>query len=372
MKQQQACKFNKYFYRELFPNRYLELCRAIAINHDNSIMVAACESNIKVFQIILPLISSSEAYPTIRITASIRLIQLLKDKHSDFVSTLNFFKKSTSMINSFISGSDDNTIIIWSPINTSQFIIPTQWIAQFKLREHTNCISCLILLTPTEDLIISGSYDKTIKFWTKSQTQQSLIWTCSQTINEHSSTVFGLSINQEGTKLLSCASDFLILIIEGSTQSQWNIKQKIQVDQWGYRISFINNHIFTFQPIETAFQLQGSSHIHIYVYNSQKNLYLKQKTILVQGGNQACRPYFPQVYSTQANLLLTKNGCFVNLIKFIFSKINSDFQCYLEQAIDYGTMNLYGTMSDDGEFLITWDQKQNNIQILVQGEDKEI
>ncbi|CAD8142267.1 unnamed protein product [Paramecium pentaurelia] len=371
MKQNQVCRFNKYFYRELYPNRYLELCRAIAINHDNTLIIAAAESNIKVIQIILPLLSQSEAYPATRTTQSIRQIEILKGKHSDFVSSLMFFKKTPSMRNSFISGSDDNTIIIWSPLNSFEFTIPSKWEVQCILKEHTNSITCLVLLTSSEDLIISGSQDKKIKFWSLTSTQPSLPWKCLQTIEEHTSTIFGLSINQEGTRLLSCASDFQILVMEGSNKTQWNIRQRISVDQWGYRLCFINNHVFTFQPIETAPQLQGSAHIHIYIYNTQKEQYLKSKTVLVQGGGQPCRPYFPQLYLNSINLLLSKNGHYLNFIRIKFSSSKSDLECNLEQAINFGTMNTYGTISDNGEFLVTWDQKQNNIQILVQGGQQE-
>ncbi|CAD8184276.1 unnamed protein product [Paramecium pentaurelia] len=104
----------------------------------------------------------------------------------------------------------------------------------------------------------------------------------------------------------NCTSDSQILVMEGSNKTQWNIRQRISVDQWRYRLFFINNHVFTFQPIEAALQLQGSAHIHIFIYNTQKEQYLKSKTLLIQGGGQHCRPQIPQLYLDSINLLLSK------------------------------------------------------------------
>ncbi|CAD8091671.1 unnamed protein product [Paramecium primaurelia] len=167
--------------------------------------------------------------------------------------------------NHFISGSD-KSIIIWS-MNQSN-----QWIFQQKLNGHNNEISCLVL-NNNEDLIISGSYDHTIEFWNK-QYQ----WLCQQTIKDHNNMVCGLSLNQQLNKVISCGQDEQILIIEQSQQdSKWIIIQKIKVEQHGYRICFINDNLFTFQPY-------GIEQMHVYEMNNTNKQYLKTKGILVKGG----------------------------------------------------------------------------------------
>ncbi|CAD8089852.1 unnamed protein product [Paramecium primaurelia] len=257
------------------------------------------------------------------------------------------------MRNSFNSGLDGNTMIIWSPLNSFEFTIPTNQKDQCILKEHTNFILCLHILTPSEtsflvDLMIGRQNFGLFH-------QQSFLY--------HGN-VHRLLKNRE-LKFLDYQ------LIKKSFLNISDGRQRISVDLWRYRLCFINNHVFTFQPIETAPQLQGSAHIHIYIYNTQKEQYLKSKTVLVQGGGQPCRPYFPQLYINSINLLLSKNGHYLNFIRFKFSSSKSDLECNLEQAINFGTMNTYGTISDNGEFLVTWDQKQNNIQILVQGGQQE-
>ncbi|CAK87555.1 unnamed protein product, partial (macronuclear) [Paramecium tetraurelia] len=187
----QQLTLNQFQY-QLLPNsiKQQQFCCAIATNKDCSIVVAGCDNTIKVFEF------KSEV-----------LIQTqLLSEHTKGVLTLNFMKKS----NQFISGSDDKLIIIWI-MNPSN-----QWVCQYKLIGHNSNIYCLVL-NNNEDLIISGSYDKTIKFWiTKNE------WLCQQTITDHNGCVYGLSLNQEQNKLLSCGDDKQILIIEQSQQdSQW-------------------------------------------------------------------------------------------------------------------------------------------------------
>ncbi|CAD8105551.1 unnamed protein product [Paramecium primaurelia] len=59
--------------------------------------------------------------------------------------------------------------------------------------------------------------------------------------------IYGLSINKEENTLISCGQDNQILIMQGSRQMEWQIKQKIKLDGEGYRIVFITNELFGFQ-----------------------------------------------------------------------------------------------------------------------------
>ncbi|CAD8202383.1 unnamed protein product [Paramecium pentaurelia] len=115
-------------------------CYAIAIRKDNSIVLAGFGKDIKVFRHEKGLLNQ---------------IQLLSE-HKNDVLTLNFMKKT----NNFASGSFDNLIIIWQ--ETEYY----KWDCLQKLNGHSSRIFCL-LLNNIDDLIISGSYDKTIKFWKK-------------------------------------------------------------------------------------------------------------------------------------------------------------------------------------------------------------
>ncbi|CAD8105171.1 unnamed protein product [Paramecium sonneborni] len=317
---QQQQQLKPFTYNQTKVIKQKEWCRAIAINKDNSILVVACVKQIKVFDF------KEE---------QLKQTQLLNE-HSDDVRTLNFMKKS----NQFISGSDDKSIIIWCMNENNQ------WICKLKLNGHTHYVYCLIL-NNNEDIIISGSGDQTIKFWIKQNE-----WVCSQTITDHTNDIYGLSINDQQNKVISCGCDNLILVIEQSSHNQkWNVIQKITVEQYGIRICFINDEVFTFQP-------KCKEQMQIYQMNSTNKQFLKTKDIMVKSEYSDDNYQFPSQYIKQKCLIICKNGQNLNLIR---KKQNGDLA--LEQSIEFGTHIVYGQMSDDGEYLITWNNKQKKIQI---------
>ncbi|CAD8149863.1 unnamed protein product [Paramecium pentaurelia] len=294
-------------------------CLAIAIDKDCSTLMAGCHSLIKVFEFK---------------QGMIKFIQTL-NQHKDWVSTLNFMQKSKQ----FISGSFDNSIIIWKQN------LNNQWSYQQILNGHNHTISCLIINT-NEDLIISGSDDCTLKFWINKNE-----WLCQQTINDHSKEVYGLSLNSQQNRVVSCGYDQYILIIEQSEQNkEWKVIQKITIDNYGYRVCFIDNNMFTFTP-------NSKEQIYVYEMNNKNKQFTKTRDISIKSGidnNQR----FPQQYINKKSILVSKNGEYVNLIS---KKQNGEF--LTEQSIHFGIHCLYGTMSNDGEYLITWDNKSKQIQI---------
>ncbi|CAD8125618.1 unnamed protein product [Paramecium sonneborni] len=298
-----------------------DLCYAFDFNNDQSIVLAGCANNIQIFQ---------------HYQGQLNQIQLLKE-HKDRVLTLNFMKKT----NNFVSGSRDNSIIIW------QVIRYQQWNSQQILNGHSDWIFCL-LLNNTDDLIISGSRDKTIKF----QMKQNNKWLCSQTITDHTDWVYSLSLNEQQNKLISCSQDKQILIIEQSNlNKQWSVKQKIQVDEFGIRLCFINDNEFTFQPYT-------QEQMHIYELDTINKQYRKTKQIAVQCGSIDCDCLFPQQYLKSKCLLINKNGKNINIIQ---KKQNGDF--IVLQSIQFDSYYIYGELSGDGEYLITWDGNSKTIQI---------
>ncbi|CAD8119812.1 unnamed protein product [Paramecium sonneborni] len=298
----------------------VDRCDAIAFNKDQSIVLAGCGKDIKIFE---------------HQQGKLNQIQLLSE-HKKNISTLNFMK----MNNNFISGSRDNQIIIW------QVIGHNKWNCQQILNGHTSWIFCL-LLNNTDDLIITGSFDKTIKFWIK-QDQ----WLCQQTITDHTSSVYSLSLNEQQNKLISCSFDSYILVIEqNKMDKQWSVSQKIKVDQFGYRLCFINDNQFAFQP-------KCKEQLHVYELDPNNKQYRKTKEISVKCGSSNCDCFFPQQYLKSKCMLVNKNGKNLNIIQM---KQNGDF--VVQQSLEFGNQNLYGQLSDDGEYLITWDDKSKEIQI---------
>ncbi|CAD8108060.1 unnamed protein product [Paramecium primaurelia] len=294
-----------------------EHCYAIAINKDCSMLVAGSQNQIKYFEFKQGVLKQVE----------------ILSEHENNVSTLNFMNKSDQ----FISGSDDKSIIIWTRNHKNS------WICQQKLKEHTSSIRCLVL-NNNEDLIVSGGLDKMIRFWQKQDE-----WLCYQTITDHTERVLGLSLSEQQNRVISCGYDNLILVIELSEQNkQWMVIQKITVES-GYRLCFIDNNTFTFYP-------SWYECIHVFEINNANQQYIKTKDIQVKGGSDDF--LFPSQYIQSKCILVNKNAQDVSLIR---KKQNGEF--IVEQSIQFGTRDIYGCMTDDGQYLITWDKKSNEFQI---------
>ncbi|CAD8077884.1 unnamed protein product [Paramecium sonneborni] len=300
--------------------KQVDVCYAVAFNKDQSLVLAGCGKDIKVFQ---------------NLQGNLNQIQMLREHRND-VNTLNFMKDN----NNILSGSSDNTIIIWQEIGHNQ------WLFQQKLNGHSNSILSL-LLNNNEDLILSASVDKTIKFWVK-QNQ----WLCQQTITEHTDSVYSLSLNEQQNKLISCSKDSQILVIEQSKlDKQWIVIQKIKVDQYGYRLCIINDNQFTFQP-------RCKEQMHLFELDNNNKQYRKTKEFTVRCGSYNCDILFPFQYLKSKCLLANKNGKNVNLMRRIE---NGNF--IIQQSIEFGSEVIYGQLSENGEYLITWDFQTKEIQV---------
>ncbi|CAD8105636.1 unnamed protein product [Paramecium sonneborni] len=306
-----------------------ERCCALAINQNNNILAVGSSYDIKLYQF------KNER---------LKYIQKVK-KHKSVVTTLNFMKNKSNLI----SGSMDSSILIWTSNFQSEKYIT-------KLQVHSKWINCLVTHSFKEQMIICGSL-KTIKFWYFNEILST--WVNTQTIIEHDNQIYGLSINQNGNKLLSCGNDNQIFIMESQINQVWQIKQKIQVDYWGIRLGFINDQTFAFQPCN---DWNGFTHLNIYTYISTLGAYIKTDQIKVEGSEQSCDAFSPQFYSNN-NILLSKNGFTINLIKFTYSQSNLKLEGKLVQSINFNHWNLIGIMSENGDYLITWDKKSCEIQI---------
>ncbi|CAD8055275.1 unnamed protein product [Paramecium sonneborni] len=310
-----------------------EWCGAVAINNDNSIVAAGCKKDIKIFEFKQGIM---------------KCVQLLKE-HKNDVNTLFFLKKTQPQ--QLISGGDDDIIIIWSS-TIPWYTNILKWSCHQKLIGHTSYIWCLIV-NNIEDLIISGSRDKTIKFWDKKKSQNQQLWECSQTISHHTNWVYSLSLSSSQKKLISCSEDCQILIIQQQLSLEWCVIQVIQVEIEGVRLCFINDTIFTVQPYE-------GKYMQIYELNEQDQ-YIKTRDLAVKGDNEVCRAFFPQQYISQKKLLINKNGYHINLICY-----DNSGEFIIVQSINFGEVpygQLYGTLSDNGQYIITWDRKSKEFQI---------
>ncbi|CAD8131278.1 unnamed protein product [Paramecium sonneborni] len=322
---QQMSQFNikPFTYQKVKKNsiQQQESCYAVAFNKDCSIVAASGNQLIKIYEFR---------------QGKLKLNQVLNEQQKTYVTALHFMQK----FNQLISGNGDGSIFIWS-INKNN-----QWICQYILKEHYDRINCLII-NNNEDIIISSSSDFTIKFWINLNG-----WICQQTIVDHKNQVFQLSLNEQQNRVISCGYDQLILIIEYQEYNKkWIVIQKVNVDCCGFRICFIKDNLFTFQP-------KKGNQMHVYEMNNVSKQFTKTKNIpLNQSGNDN-KIYFQQQYIKQKQLVLNKHDKNINLIR-----ITQNDEVKVEQSIQFNDYCFFGQMSDDGEYLIIQVQSSKEIQI---------
>ncbi|CAD8101554.1 unnamed protein product [Paramecium primaurelia] len=269
---------------------------------------------------------------------TLKLIQVLQE-HTLNVKCLYFMKESSS----FLSGSNDKSIIIWEED------LDNKWYSKQKLIGHQGQVQCLIM-NHQENLIISGSQDKTIRFWVKESE-----WQCQQILSAHENSVRSISLNKVEDQLISCAENELkILIIQLQYDSKtWAIVNEINVDYCGSGLLFINENMFAYQP---------SSIDQLYLFKqhrSQKNQYVFKQQIKIETGD-ICTSLFPLMFIKSQSILMTKNGRYINIIR------KDKYDEYIVEQTFENVSNccgIKGTLTSDGEFLIIWDGKFNKITV---------
>ncbi|CAD8183317.1 unnamed protein product [Paramecium octaurelia] len=123
---------------------------------------------------------------------------------------------------------------------------------------------------------------------------------------------------------------------------------------------FINITLFAFRP-----SLQGYQ--QFFELNSISiGEFAQTKVLQIKGADRSCDCFFPSVYNTQKGLMLSKNDQNLNIIQFSFG--SQDWDCKLQWAIEFETQKYlqgrtYGTISADGNFIVTQYVKSKEIQI---------
>ncbi|CAK58253.1 unnamed protein product (macronuclear) [Paramecium tetraurelia] len=263
-------------------------------------------------------------------------IEELRD-HEEYIICLKFFKKS----NSLVSGSYDKTIIIWEITNNNL------WGLKFKLKGHEQGIFCLAINNNENQIMSSsggsGSGDYSIKVWDKDKE-----WQCIQTLS-HKFEISSISLSQSNEYLVSCSrKDNSIQIFK--FQDNWSLFQKLDIDEWGVKVCFLEDLTFAFQPF-------NNKKMQIFSINDSNDQFIKIQDVQVEAGNE-CYFHFPLQFIQQKQMIIDRNGSKVNFIK------KQENESYVTQLVlDYETSRIFGTMTDDGKYLMTWDNKSSQIQI---------
>ncbi|CAD8174386.1 unnamed protein product [Paramecium pentaurelia] len=252
----------------------------------------------------------------------------------------------SKFLNNFISGSADKKIICWKQVNLNKW---NSNIYQY----HYDTVNCLIL-NQKEDELISGSDDKQIIIWSVDFINNQLTYKYS--LKQHSEYVLSLSYNQSENSFLSCGSDLYIIWKKKTNIDNQQVINNIKSNEFQYyldqlkylpkgnRVIFINDYQFLWVT-----QNQG-----ILVFEQKWSMYQqnKNKTINIKNNDCEDQYYFPIIYNKNKNFLLIKHKYHIYLIRQLE---NGKF--IIISSVDCGTQHNYGTITNDGQYLVFWDQK---------------
>ncbi|CAD8150630.1 unnamed protein product [Paramecium octaurelia] len=298
-------------------------CHAFAFNNDNTLIFAGVKNSLEIYQFHHDSLKNLSQFT----------------KHKEIISTLNYIKRCQSIITT----SFDNSIIIWP-----KYLLSNQKFIQ-KLSQHQNGIMCLAITPLLEDWLITGSHDETIKFWNQKKSS----WVCQRSIECNDSPIWSISMLESGVKCISLSSNYIMVF--KFENSKWIVNQQIEHSTFGFRLCFINNETFIFQPEYQNF---------FYIYNLNKNgNYVTQTPIPSDDDADPDDELFPAIYNKNKSILLLKNMNDIQIFKVKRSQNKKAMKFNKNQVISFKDTSVYGALSDDGEYLITWDVYSKQIEV---------
>ncbi|CAK62583.1 unnamed protein product (macronuclear) [Paramecium tetraurelia] len=313
-------------------------CGVIAIDEKYNFLLVGHKYAIKVFKL------KNRALITLNLLFN----------HQDFVTSLSLMQKKSF----FLSGSHDMKIAIISAhlMSNPKYII--------KLASHMDSINHIVSHPIDQEMFISSSKDRTIKFW-RIQSKISKKH-CFQTINYHKQSVIKLSISEDGSTLISLGMDQLILVLM-QQESFWIVKQKIYINKEGPNILFITNEMFIFQPYQGFLKDQSSENIWVYKLDKKNEQYSMNYSIQISDNSQGCIGSFPLFYNHEKRLLLFQNGNSLKIIKLYNlekGEFNIEQVIFFNNSIQENPLRfICGAISKDWKYLVTWDNTSFCLQV---------
>ncbi|CAD8110867.1 unnamed protein product [Paramecium sonneborni] len=294
-----------------------ERCRAMQIIMNNSIFISSCGNFVKVYYFK---------------NGSLSFLQQVK--HNKFSVTFLSFARNSQY---FISCCDQ-IIKFWSinGINNQRNIT--------KIRQIDSCYSCYAISDQNQQVVVG--MEKKIQF-----IQMDDQWKVSQYIENHNDQIYNLSFNDSETILISCGGDYKISIIQNFNRL-WKIIQIINVDGFGNQAAFIGDNTFIFHPWCSKQMFQ-----YKLIQKNNQMFYLSNSR-LMDGEGDLCNLCFSQ-YIKQKQLFIKQDMCSILIFQVIE---NSELQFL--QSLIFQSIQIQATMSNDGKYLITWDEATQNIQVI--------
>ncbi|CAD8146612.1 unnamed protein product [Paramecium octaurelia] len=297
-----------------------EECYALSFNGSGSLMISGSNCDIKVWNF------QQETLSEITTLSG----------HNSAITCLIFSKKS----NSFLSASYDQSICCWSQINDQE------WKCSQFYQQHTNCIECLIL-NQAENQLISGGRDCQIKIWKVDFLKNELCYLYS--LNEHENDICSLCLNESENTLVSLDT-IQILIWKMDDQQNWQfdnvVTQAIQSPR--SRLCFINNHqliLVTRNEVEDLICILDIQN------GKNQQFQIIEELKLIKNDELGDTSLFPICYNKEKQIIIFKYKLHV-----YFIKISNEGTLKLLSQIDYQTSYIFGTLTNDGKYLVIWEQ----------------
>ncbi|CAD8204815.1 unnamed protein product [Paramecium octaurelia] len=295
--------------------------QAMAIKSDNKIVALGLKHQIKVFKL--------ENF-------QLQQLQVLNN-HSGPVDCLIFFKNQ----NSFISGSSDKQLKIWTWDEMGNIYQCQQILQSLVMLKY-------ILLNNQENLLVSGGQNS-ISFWEF----KTSYWLLKQNLYFDKNSIFGLKFTPSQLTIATYSSNNKILLIQKKIQNSqinWSISLEINVNNFTPSICFISDYIILYQSIREM-------SIRLIKVNYDYDGIQHQSIILI---NQECDEHttFQMQFNKQKGILINQSKSFLNLIF-----ITQDIQITDYSEIQFSSNHILGQLSDDGQFLVTLDLASNEFQL---------
>ncbi|CAK86534.1 unnamed protein product (macronuclear) [Paramecium tetraurelia] len=300
-----------------------EACRAIVFDPKGKKMVSTSGKEIKIWNFE---------------NGKIKLVQSLQE-HEELVNCLVFSQKQDY----FISGSSDKSIRLWKQSNN-------KWQSSKKYNDHKGMIQCLIL-TQKEDQLISCCKEKLIKIWIVDFSSDQL--KPQYSLEKHNGIVYSLSLNESESVLVSCGSDSIIMWDKGKN-NKWKFFQVFKQTQQeiGCHVKFLKEDQFIWLP-------ERSNHLCVFEqYKDGEFQENQKKRVCFSKTSGYLNEFnFPIIYNKDQNLIFLRHKMHICILK-----VQNDGYLSIVQEFDCKHWCIYGTITNNGQYLTFWGGGKNNYE----------
>ncbi|CAD8045560.1 unnamed protein product [Paramecium primaurelia] len=290
-------------------------CHSIIFNQISSMLIVTCNENLKIFQ-----------------------FKQGNIKQISFING-NLYNNNCLLFinlqNQFISSNSNGQIRFWS-LNLLKNNKSLQCI------NNDQKINCM-LKNREENLLVTGQAYQ-ITFWVRNNQWKFLK---SFEVDEE---VHGLTLNESSNMILACGRFNYILVIK-KIINDWILTKSFHILEGGVRILFYQENKFAFQPWCGNF-------LQIYTIDAKNEISLIQEVKIKNQQMKTCAFYSPLQFIQNKSIILNKNQ---NCLILIILKENGEL--INQQTIQFHFPYVYGQLSNDGNYLVSWERHIKKIQI---------